>query len=200
MAPCIKLTCLFTLAISAGGCASTPAVRTLAEQTGVYVTSLREGTANFVAAQNRLNAGNEIHLQRLAADAAEFRAQADRQRMAWTSAGNAKALETEQAVAAVGADEVVGQLQSRALKPAIIGSESGKAYGEATDALVEIGTKPDIASILAGLAQYASDIQQSYDELRKESDEDAAATSESTAAASDASAPAESQPTGGPDE
>ena len=150
------------------GCASTPEVRTLADQTGRYVSTLREGTAEFVAAQNRLNTENESRLHRIAAGAAAARAQVARQRLAWTSGAQRAVLETQALASSATAEDVVARLQPRTTQPATVNFAGGKGYSEAAEALVQVETKPDMLAVLRGLAGYAQQVRDSYAKLQEE--------------------------------
>lgn len=162
---------IIPLAAATGGCASTPEVRTLSDKTGTYVTSLREGTAEFVADQNRLNAQNEAHLQRLEAKAALTAAQVARQRLAWTKGDRRGALETQELASSVSAADVVAELKPRTVQPATVSFAGGKGYSDAAEALTGVSAKPSTLAILRGLASYASQVRTSYEDLRKEASE-----------------------------
>lgn len=172
------LTWLLPLAATAGGCASTPEVRNLSDRTGLYVTSLREGTAEFVAAQNRLNAQNEAHLQRLSARAAVAGAQVARQRLAWTSGDQKAVLEAQKLASNVGAADVVAALKPRSVQPATVSFAGGKGYSEAAEALTEVGAKPSTLAVLRGLVAYATQVRSSYEELQAEATEAAGEAAE----------------------
>lgn len=165
------------------GCASTPEVRTLADQTGVFVTSLSEGTGEFVAAQNRLNSENEEHLQVLGAHAAAARSQVARQRLAWTGAGEATLISTQDAATRPTAEEVVARLSRRDLEPTRIAGEAEEGYAKAAKALAEVGAKPKLEAVLLGLVDYAADVRTSYESLHEEA---VKASAEAADAAGDA--------------
>lgn len=177
---------LFPLTAMAAGCASTPEVRTLSDRTGRHVTALREGTAEFVAAQNRLNAENESHLQQLAASASAARARVARQRLAWTKGGQTDILDTQAMASSVTAADVVAQLQPSSVQPATVSFAGGKGYADAAEALTKIGTKPTAKAVLLGLAQYANEVRASHEALQEEAAKDSEATAKQTADADNA--------------
>ncbi len=186
---------LLPLMAAGGGCASTPEVRNLSDKTGLYVTSLREGTAEFVAAQSRLNAQNEAHLQRLSAKAAAAGAQVQRQRLAWTSGQERAALDAQKLASNVTAADVVAALKPSTVQPATVTFAGGKGYSDAAEALSEVSAKPSTLAVLRGLVAHALDIRGSLEELGKETNQAntdtpaAATTADNEASAAGAAVP-----------
>jgi hypothetical protein len=183
----INLAWAITLAAATGGCASTTEVRNLSDGTGVYVTSLRNGTDEFVAAQSRLNAENELHLQSLEARAAEAEGQVARQRLAWTSGARQSALDTQKLASNVTAADVVAELKPRSVEPAKVSFAGGKGYSDAVEALSQVSAKPSTLAVLRGLVTYAMEVRTSYEDIQKKAT-DASAGTAGQAAATDSEA------------
>lgn len=159
-----------------GGCASTPEVRNLADRTGVFVTSLDKGTADFAAAQTSLNAANEHRLRRLGLHADALRARVAQQRLAWTRAGATDSLRTQEATS-IPATAIVAALKPAAvIEPSVVQFDGQASYGDAAEALVAIGTKPDAAAVLAGLISYGVAVRDAHADLLEQAKESAAAT------------------------
>lgn len=175
-------------ALLSTGCASTPEVRSLAEQTGTFVTSLEQGTGEFIAAQNRLNANNEAILRSLADRAATMRMQVAQQRLASTDAGHQALLKSQAlATSVTGADVVASLHPPAAARPVSIKAEGTEGYGQAAKALVEASTKPTMTSVIAGLVTYAEAVRDSHAKLVEDAKKSTdSAGADATAAASNA--------------
>lgn len=165
------------------GCASTPQVRTLAERTGTFVTSLEQGTTGFVTAQNHLNANNEATLRSLGGQATALRMQVAQQRLASTDAGHRDLLQSQALATSVTAADIVASLQPPpAVRPATVKFEGGEGYGKATKALVDVGTKPTAAAVIAGLISYAEAVRDSHAALLEDAKDSAASAGAQTVA------------------
>jgi len=171
-------------ALLSAGCASTPEVRNLAERTGTFVTSLEQGTGEFIAAQNRLNANSEAILGSLAGRAATMRMQVAQQRLASTDAGHQALLQSQSLATSVTAADVVASLHPPAVaRPASIKAEGTEGYAKAAKALVEAGTKPTTPAVIAGLVTYAEAVRDSHAKLVEDAKKSADSAGADTATA-----------------
>jgi hypothetical protein len=159
-------------------CASTPAVRTLASNTGVFVQSLTDGTSDFVQAQNRLNAQNEARLVRLDGYGARARAQVRQQRLVWTDMGSSSRLATHDLATQTPATEILAGMTVVQRQPSRIENGTEAGYRATLAALANVSTTPKPFSAIAELLEFGQQVQESYNELR-----DAAAAAASDAAA-----------------
>jgi hypothetical protein len=174
-------------ALLAGGCASTPEVRNLAARTGVFVTSMQGGTSDFIAAQNRLNAGNEVQLRTLERRAETLRARVGRQRIASTRAGATDLLRTQEAATATTGAEVIARLHPRLTEPATVSFDGDEGYGKAAQGLVEVGAKPSTLALLRSLVTYSGAVRDAHSELVEKAKKSATESAAETAdAATDA--------------
>lgn len=171
-------------ALLASGCASTPEVRNLAGRTGVFVTSIQVGTADFIAAQNRLNAGNEEHVRTLARRADTLRVRVAQQRIASTRAGATGLLRTQETASATTGADVVAMLQPAVSEAATVPFEGDEGYGKAAEALVQVGNKPSTLALLRSLVTYAGAVREAHAELVEKAKASAAETAAETADAS----------------
>jgi hypothetical protein len=173
---------LALVALLAGGCASTPEVRDLAARTGVFVTSMDDGTAEFIAAQNRLNSENEEHLRTLGRRGETLKARVALQRLASTRAGATTLLETQAAATSVTGAAVVAQLHPQQSQPAAVSFPGGAGYGKAAEALAEIGTKPTALALLRSLVANAGPVREVLSELLEKAKKSGTDTAGETAA------------------
>jgi len=160
------------------GCANSPQVRALADSTGVYVSSLNEGTADFVERQSRLNSENEQHLKSFGAFTEANHSDIVRQHLAWADAGQQHRIDAFGRAAEVNAGAVVGRLDETSVKPAQLSFSGAGGYGEAASALSEISKGTTLLQAIKGLIEFGGEIVSSYQEL----DKAAAKTSEKSAA------------------
>ncbi len=136
-----------------GGCASNKEYRALASSTGVYVENLKQGTNEFIAQQNALNAENASRLDRLAGERESAALAARGQAIAWTHAKDAPALATYQAATALPAEAIVAQMSGAATRaPALEDAGAADAYGKASEALAKLAAKPSDMDALLGLS------------------------------------------------
>ena len=160
-------------------CASTPAVRTLATNTGTFVQSLNDGTAHFVQSQNWLNTENEARLVRLDGYGMQRRARVRQQRLAWTDMGSQSQLATHDLATGVAATEIVAGMTVVERQATRIENGSGDGYRAALTALADVSAPPRPLTAYAELFEFAQQVQQSYNKLR----DDAAAAASATGAA-----------------
>lgn len=159
------------------GCASNKEYRALASSTGVYVENLKQGTNEFIAQQNALNAENASRLDRLAGERESAALTARGQAIAWTHAKDAPALAAYQAATTLPAETIVAQMGSAATRaPALEDAGAGDAYDKASEALAKLAAKPSDIDTLLGLLAYADAVNTAYSDLKDEAKEDAAET------------------------
>jgi hypothetical protein len=173
----LRAATLLLPALSLCACASTPAVRTLASNTGVFVQSLNDGTAEFVDSQNWLNARNENRLARLDSYGERDRAQVRQQRLTWTDMGSRSRVATHDLATGVPANEIVAGMTVIERQPTRIENGTSAGYRTALTTLADVSTAPEPLSLFRELFEYAQQIQESYDTLRE-----AAATAANSAA------------------
>jgi len=161
---------------SLGGCASTGDVRGLADRTGVFVTSLHQGTSDFLDRQNELNADNAARLDQLVATGAPHIAAVRQQHVAWQDAGDETRLKTFDAASARSADEIVAGLASRSITPTRISASALAGYASASDALARVASKPKPFAAMRELAEFGQSIMDEYGKLKDAAAKDAAAT------------------------
>ena len=161
-------------------CASTPAVRALASNTGVFVQSLNSGTAEFVEAQNRLNAQNETRLVRFDGYGLRSRALVRQQRLVWTDMGSRSRLATHDLATGVEASEIVTGMAVVERQPSRVENGAASGYRATLAALADVSTTPRPLSVLGELLGFAQQVQESYDKLG----EDAATAATAAGAAS----------------
>lgn len=171
------LFCLLPAASVLAGCASTPRVRDLASSTGVYVQSLDSGTNDFVAAQNRLNASNQVRLQLLDQRSEGFRTETRQQRFAWIDAGDRQRLSSLDSVTTRTPEAIVADLRAKPLQSASVRATASEGYNATAEALAKVATKPKPLLVLGEFVQFAQAVNESYDKLKKAAEEstDAAA-------------------------
>ena len=160
-------------------CASTPAVRMLADNTGAFVQSLNDGTAHFVESQNWLNTQNEARLVRFDGYGTRSRARVRQQRLTWTDMGSQSRLATHDLATGVAATEIVAGMTVVERQPARVENGTGDGYRAALTALADVSAPPRPLTAFGELFDFAQQVQQSYNKLR----DDAAAAASATAAA-----------------
>ena len=157
----LRFAFLSVLATSIGGCASTTAVRSLAQQNGAFVQSLSTGTSDFLAAQNGLNAEGEVRLQQLDADAAASGADARQFRLAWSDAGDIVRYQTLDRATAVTGDVIVAGMQSRPSAAKVIQPVVG-GYDASIQALAQASEKPKPLDQLGELFAFAQTVGNTF--------------------------------------
>lgn len=168
---------ILSLPVLLAGCASTPAVRSLASGTGQYVQSLQDGTSDVIAAQNRLNRLNEQRLTSLELASERARTGVRQQQLVWSADGSAGALAAYARATAPSAEMIVSGLRISAVSPAQVGMPAAAGYQKTIKALAEVRTKPKSFDTLMELLVFGQAVKAKYDELQKEvaSDTDKAA-------------------------
>lgn len=160
------------LLLFTAGCASTPEVRSLAASTGTYVTSLNEGTRDFVDAQSRLNRENEDRLQSYHGFAATNRSEVSGQVLAWEDSGDRRRLASFQRATAPDAATVVDSLKQVVAQPAALKFDGSQGYSNAAAALAEISKRPSLLASLRGLLVFGKEVVNSYEDLSKKAKEE----------------------------
>lgn len=166
-----------------GACANSTTFRNLADKTGLVVTTLESGTAEFIADQNRLNAANAARLDVFAAQAAAPSLLANRQTLAWTAAGDILRASAFETATQPSAADILASLNTRATRfpPVSAGAAADDYYKAAREALVVLSTRPSRGDGLAALLGFATEVRTNLDTLREEAA--AAATAAATATA-----------------
>lgn len=182
------------IALPLSGCVSTQASRTLASSTGLYVGSLNEGTAAFVADQNALNAANATHLDRLAAYERLDRVNITRQRLSWTVTGQRDKLAALDSATSVSSDAILAQMTPTVSDPLRVANTTGANYDAALKRLGELSQKPKSLDLFKGALAYLGKVKESYDKLTDEAAKAAEASTSNTAAADTAAAPSTASP------
>ena len=113
-----RLTLLLITALALGGCANTPAMRTLAGQTSTRVTVQSTTLANFVKAQQQLNAGDANELETLNADTARQNRQTALVLDGWKFAGRTDLVTAAAAATRVQPAEIIVWLNGSQVSPA----------------------------------------------------------------------------------
>ena len=180
---CLRTFSLLLASLPLCACASTPAVRSLASNTGVFVQSLNDGTSDFVDAQNRLNAQNEARLVRFDGYGARSRTQVRQQRLVWTDMGSRSRLATRDLATGISATNILADMTVVDRQPTQVENRTTAGYRATLAALAEASTTPRPSSMIGELLGFAQQVQESYDKLR----EDAAAAASTAATASSAS-------------
>lgn len=163
-------------AVSLSACAWTPEVRDLADNTGVFVSSLETGTGEFVANQSRLNARNAQRLDQLFALGSAERASMRQQRLAWTDSGDGVRLATHDAATEITAERIIEGLELKATAPPELGPGAVEAYGKSRKALAAIMAGPKPGAELIELITIGQQVYGKYGELDKAAKADAEAT------------------------
>jgi hypothetical protein len=179
----LRAACLLLASVSLGACASTPAVRTLATNTGVFVQSLTDGTSDFVEAQNRLNAQNEARLVRLDGYGLASRARIRQQRLAWTDMGAGSRLATHDLATRIPAADIVQGLTVVERQPSRIENGTADGYRATRAALADVSATPRPLDAIGELFAFGQQVQESYDKLRDDAAAAAATTADATATA-----------------
>lgn len=182
----LRLALISTLATSIGACASTTAVRSLAQQNGAFVQSLSTGTSDFLAVQNGLNAEGEVRLQQLDVDAAASGADARQFRLAWSDSGDIVRYQTLDRATAVTRDVIVGRMQARPSAATIIPSVVG-GYDASIQALAQASEKPKSLDQLGELFTFAQTVANTFNDLQDKA-KAAAVAAAADAASNDAAA------------
>ena len=172
------------IVLLASGCASTPEVRGLADKTGLFVTSVNAGTAEFIESQNRLNQANAARLDRLVLTASPDRSNVRQHRLAWTDAGQSDRLALLESATARDADDIVAGLTVKRTSAARVAGGAAEGYAKSLKSLAETAAKPKASAALRELLAFGQDVYTKYGELKKEA-QDAAESTEQEAAAVD---------------
>lgn len=192
----LSRTFAFPLLMLLGACANSGTFRGLADKTGLVVTTLEGGTAQFIADQNGLNAANTARLDGLAADAAAPALLARRQTLAWTAVDDTRRLSAFELATRPGAADIVANLNTRATRfPAVAAGATADDYKATREALVVLSTRQSDGSALAGLLDFATEVRTNLDTLREAAAAAAVAAAAATTAA-DAAAQASASPAG----
>jgi peptide subunit release factor 1 (eRF1) len=147
------------------GCASTPAVRELANNTGRFVGSLSGGTSDFLENQNRLNALNAARLDTMAADGNADRANVRQQRLAWVDSSDRVRIATADLATSRSADEILASLETRATTPLRVDATALAGYAATQKALAEVAARPKTAVILRELVTFGTEVHQGFNDL-----------------------------------
>jgi hypothetical protein len=171
-----------------GACANSGTFRGLADKTGLVVTTLESGTAEFIANQNGLNTANAVRLDVLAANAAGPGLLARRQTLAWTAAGDTPRVAAFNLATQPTAVDILSALNTRATRfPPVAAGATADDYKAAREALVVLSTPPSRGDALAGILGYATEFRTSLATIRDEATA-AAAAAAAAGAATDAAA------------
>lgn len=173
-----------SLVTGLSACASTTAVRSLAQQNGAFVQSLSTGTAEFLTVQNALNAQGEVRLQQLDADATATGADARQLRLAWSDSGEAIRYQSLDRATTVSADAIMASMQARSPAPIVVQPVIG-GYDASIQALAQASEKPKPIDQLGELVAFAKTVGTTLNDLQDKA-KAAAAAAASTAAAKDA--------------
>ena len=131
------------LVLALGGCANTPAMRTLATQTSSRVAAQEATMNNFIAAEKQLNQGNLGTLKDLGAQAQAQQTQTDLILETWTLAGSQDLLAAHAAVNKTqGADIVASLAVVSAAPPALDDGGAGGSLEKANSAFTALAKKP----------------------------------------------------------
>jgi hypothetical protein len=163
--------------LALGGCASTPEVRSLAEQSGRYVQSLSDGGDSFIAESNQLNAQDESRLQQMASDTAWLNTQAREQHLAWFDAGDTTRVQDFDQAVSVSADQIVSGMTPVAPTPVSIPPVKG-GYDASIKAMAAVSKKPKSWDQLKELYNFGASVRDAYANLKdaaKQAAADAAA-------------------------
>lgn len=166
------------------GCASDVQLRGLAARTGTYVENLRSETAQFIDHQNALNAATDARLQRMvaAADARALRAQ--RQQLAWSSAGAKEKVALFNTATQVSSSDIATRVRATAsARQKLTDGGSGEAYAKTQESLRTLAAKPSTISALAGLLSFGREVQDAYDKKIEEAKKAAEEANDEAAAA-----------------
>ena len=173
-----RIIAAITIVAAVGGCASTKDYRQLASSTGIYVETLKAGTAEFVEGQNQLNIESAERLDSLVVRTNALEATARRQEMAWTLQSNGREVASYQSATGRTGEAIVQSMKSKASRAGPLDDAgAGAAYGKASEALAQLSAKPSRFNILAGILAYADAVSVAYEKLKDEASKDAADTS-----------------------
>jgi len=163
----MRIAVIFFVLSGSAGCAYTRDVKSLSDASGVYVSSLDEGTKEFVEAQALLNRENEAHLQTFRAFTESNEAEIVQQHLAWSDAGDARRIDSFGRAASVSAKDVAAGLQETTVKPVDLSFKGGGGYGDASASLGEISKGPTLLQALEGLFDYGGQVVSAYEDLHK---------------------------------
>lgn len=172
--------------LALAGCASTPAVRDLSDRTGVFVTSLNTGTAEFIETQERLNAANETRLDELGRAGLDGRAGPRQQQLAWRDAGEARRLATADAATSTTPEQIVTSLSRPASAPARIPADVLGGYSKTLQSLAAVSAKPKAGAAVQEIVAFGGQVHDQYVALREAATEKSKATSGTAAGATKA--------------
>lgn len=183
----IRVFAALLILVSVCGCASTPAYRDVARNTGTIVSNLHTGTAQFVTQQTALNADNAERLDNLSQHARRVSTLPRQQRLAWVAASGSEPSQMFDMATAPTAEAIVADIDNRAARPAlVVAGNTATNYVKSRDALIRSAQEPDWDDILIGILAHADGIRTEYRTLREAAAESAAATTNAAVAADNA--------------